>query len=200
MKLPREVQQFAALFSELPGVGPRQALRLAFFFLHKGQEYQVSFAEAVRSLKHVRACRTCSFAHTNEDGLCDICRDQGRDKGVIAIVEKETDVISLEGSGVLSSRYMVLGSSRRSGVFDESQRKRLAYLKEQIKSLPGGIAKEIIIAVNPTTAGDMTAAFLVEEMSPYAERVTRLGRGIPTGGEIEFSDEETLKEALTRRK
>ncbi|MFH1188812.1 MAG: toprim domain-containing protein [bacterium] len=200
MKLPDEIQQFVDLFSALPGIGPRQAVRLAFYFIYKGPQYQELMSTHLQSLKNIKFCRRCFFVHANTGELCDICRNQERDVRSIAILEKETDVISLERSQAFHGRYMVIGSSKRAGALDDFQKGRLSSLKTQIKELQGGMADEIIIAVNPTTAGDITVSFVAEEMRPYAHHITKLGRGIPTGGEIEFADAMTLKEALTRRK
>ncbi len=93
----------------------------------------------------------------------------------------------------------MVGDLTKSGVLDTEQRLRLQSLKQWIKESLNGKAKEIVIAINPTSAGEIIASMITQELKPFAEKVTKLGRGIPTGGEIEFADEETLSEALTRR-
>jgi len=198
MRTPQNVQALVDALAELPGIGPRQATRIALYLLHKGPGLQRTLAERINDLSRVSFCRECFFIHANEDGRCEICRDTGREEGVFALVEKETDVLSLERTGRFKGRYFIIGSFRRSGMLEGAQRKRLAFFEDRLRG-EGKLAKEIIIAVNPTTAGDIIARMLVEQFAPYAERITRLGRGIPVGGEIEFADEDTLGEALTRR-
>lgn len=198
MRTPRSVQELIDALAELPGIGPRQATRIALYLLHKGPAFDRALAERIDALRGVSFCRDCFFIHANEDGRCDICSDPSRERGLFAVVERETDVLALERTGRYKGRYFIVGSFRRSGMLEDMQRKRLAFFKERIKK-EGGRAAEIIVAVNPTAAGDIVARMLVEELGPYAEKITRLGRGIPVGGEIEFADEDTLGEALTRR-
>jgi len=114
------------------------------------------------------------------------------------VVEKETDLMSIEKTGSFDGVYMVIGELTRSGALEEEQKKRLETLKQTIakKSIQ---ATEIILALNPTTYGDITASLIQKELAPYAKKITRIGRGIPTGGEIEFADEETLNHSLQRR-
>jgi recombination protein RecR len=152
--------------------------------------------------------------HQNKDDLCDICRNPERQQNVIAIIEKETDLISLESTHKFKGRYLVLGELTKTGVLESNQKLRLNSLKSWIKKeLPSAgsgqegqahstssrQAEEIILALNPTTYGDLNASMLTKELESYAKKITRLGRGIPTGGEIEFADEETLQNALERR-
>jgi recombination protein RecR len=199
MKIPTPIRRVVELFSALPGIGPRQAIRLAFYFIHRGVAFEDEVGRTILQLKKIKICRRCFYIHENENGLCDICRDPHRDEGVIAIVEKETDLISLENTGQFSGRYFILGEFRRSGVLEVEQRLRLNQLKNQIAKLPAGRLKEIVIALNPTPQGDLIAGLISQEFKPLAEKITRLGRGIPAGGEIEFADEETLGNALKRR-
>jgi len=199
MKVPEPIRRFVEIFSELPGIGPRQAIRLAFHFIHRGQALQSETASVLAGLKGVKICKQCFFIYHGAGDLCDICADPHRDKSVIAVVEKETDLLSLENAKKFTGRYLVVGDLKKSGILDTEQRLRLQSLKAWIKESLGGKAKEIVIAVNPAPSSDLIASLITQELKPFAEKVTRLGRGIPTGGEIEFADEETLREALTRR-
>lgn len=196
--LPEPIKKFIEIFSILPGIGIRQATRLAFKLINSGRNKIEETAEAVSDLKYLKICAQCFFVHQNKDSLCDICRDSNRRQNIIAIVEKETDLISLERTKKFKGRYLVLGELSKTGVLESIQKLRLNHLKDWIKK-QGGQAEEIIIAINPTTFGDLNASMIAKELSSFAKKITRLGRGIPTGGEIEFADEETLGQALDRR-
>ena len=117
----------------------------------------------------------------------------------IAVVEKATDLLSLEKTKKFKGRYLVLGDLKKTGVLASEQKLRLGALKTFIEALPGKKATEIILAINPTAYGDLNASMLKTELEPHARRFSRLARGIPTGGEIEFADEETLSGALEGR-
>jgi len=199
--LPEPIKKFIEIFSTLPSIGTRQATRLAFKLISSGRAKIEETAGAVSDLKYLKICAQCFFVHQGPPAggnLCDICRDSNRRQDIIAIVEKETDLISLERTKKFKGRYLVLGELSKTGVFESIQKLRLNHLKDWIKK-QSGQAEEIIIAINPTTFGDLNASMIAKELSAFAKKITRLGRGIPTGGEIEFSDEETLGQALERR-
>jgi recombination protein RecR len=196
--LPEPIKKFIVIFSNLPGIGIRHATRLAFKMINGGKNSIEETAKAIHNLKYLKICSRCFFIHQNKDGLCDICRDPNRNKNVIAIVEKETDLISLERTKKFKGVYLILGELTKTGALESVQKLRLNHLKNLIKK-ESGQAEEIIIAFNPTSYGDLNFSMLAKELSPYAKKISRLGRGIPTGGEIEFADEETLGSALERR-
>lgn len=204
--LPNPIKTFIQIFSTLPGIGIRQATRLAFKFINLGQNRIEETAKAISDLKFLKICSECFFVHQNKDNLCDICRNPDRQKNIIAIIEKETDLISLERTKKFKGRYLILGEFTKNGFLESAQKLRLNHLKNKIKkefssvdSEQNGKAEEIIIAFNPTTYGDLNFSIIAKELSFSAKKITRLGRGIPTGGEIEFADEETLEQALERR-
>jgi recombination protein RecR len=199
MKAPKSIRRFVEIFSALPGIGPRQAVRLAFYFIKQGHAFQNETSRVIANLKEIGICKQCFYIHENKNGLCDICEDQLRDKSVIAVVEKDTDLMSIENTGKFSGRYLILGDVRRTGVLETEQKLRINSLKSWIAKELGGKAKEIIIAINPTLEGDVITSIVIGELKSSAEKITRLGRGIPTGGEIEFADEETLGSAIERR-
>lgn len=199
MKVPKSIKQFVDIFSRLPGIGPRQAIRLAFYFVRQGKAFQQDFLKAVENLKDINICRQCFYIAEGKENLCDYCSDKNRNQGIIAIVEKETDILSIENTKKFNGRYLVLGDVRKSGIMETDQKLRLQSLKKWIEKELGGTTEEIIVAVNPTTEGDIISSLIAEEMRSFAKKVTRLGRGIPTGGEIEFADEDTLGSAIERR-
>ena len=115
------------------------------------------------------------------------------------VVEKETDYLSLENTKKFTGRYFIIGPVPKTGFLEAWQKTRLSSLKKYIADSLGGTADEIILGFSPTTLGDFQAGLLLKELAPLAKRISRLGRGLPTGGEIEFADDETLGSALDRR-
>lgn len=206
--LPSPIKNFVAVFSKLPSIGPRQATRLAFLIAGLGKSKIREIADAVAGLSDLTTCARCFRTHLSaqmsEHGqagkFCEICANPMREKNLIAIIEKETDLLSLEKTKKFNGWYLLIGELHKTGELEQEQKMRLESLKSFIKAECAGKADEIILAVNPTVYGDLNAALLKKELEPFAGKITRLGRGIPTGGEIEFADEETLGEALDRRK
>ncbi len=207
--LPEPIKKFIEIFSSLPSIGNRQAIRLVFKLINSGRARIEETSQAISNLKYLKVCSQCFFVHQNpaqskglsgasKDNLCDICRDSHRQQNIIAIIEKETDLISLERTKKFKGRYLVLGELTKTGVLESSQKLRLNHLKNWIKKQYDR-AEEIIIAINPTAYGDINTSMIYKELAPFAKKITRLGRGIPTGGEIEFADDETLGQALERR-
>lgn len=209
--LPDPIQNFVNVFAKLPSLGPRQATRLAFYITKLGKERIREVSTAISDLNKLSTCPRCFRAHAPhkilDDKLCQICSDSTRSKKLIAVVEKETDLISLEKTKKFSGWYLVLGELSKVGELNAEQRLRLNSLKGFIKKELSGPsagseqvkAEEIILAINPTAYGDLGASFLKKELKDCAQKITRLGRGIPTGGEIEFADEDTLSNALEKR-
>lgn len=182
--------------SELPSIGPRQAIRLAFFLIGEGKQNIRGLALGIAGLADIKVCERCFFIHQNDGVLCDICKNPHRAQNIIMVVEKETDLISLENTGKFTGRYFIIGEIPKTGFLEEWQKLRLQSLKTALTKEP---AAEIILGFNPTSLGNLQASLLTKELAPLAKKTTRLGRGLPTGGEIEFADDETLGSALERR-
>lgn len=196
--IPESIKRFIDAFSALPAIGPRQATRLAFHLIRQGKHAVAEMADAVRGLGALAPCARCFYvARAGE--LCDICADPNRRKELIAVVEKETDILSLERAKRWQGRYLVLGDITKDGVLTSMQKLRIGSLKDIIRSELGGQAEEIVVALSHTTYANLDAALIINELRPFAKKITRLGRGLPTGGEIEFADEETLGGALEHR-
>lgn len=196
---PEAIRKFIDSFSQFPGIGPRQATRLAFYLISRGSAVTQEAYEALSELSSVTPCPQCFFVKNGDSPLCSICSDTNRDANVFLIVEKETDLISIERTKSFHGHYCVLGELTKSGVLETSHKLRLEVLKSHIATLPSQKAEEIIIGLNPGTYGDLVSSLISKELAPHTETITKLGRGIPTGGEIEFADEETLSQAVIRR-
>jgi len=198
--VPEAIQKFIDVFSRLPSIGPRLATRLAFYLLNLDRQTLDDLEKTINGLKHLNRCQRCFFFKNENAQLCHICGDPRRNKKIIAIVEGEIDLLSIEATGRFQGHYLILGELAEAGVLESSQKLKLQNLKERIKKeMEGGQAQEIIIALNPNAFGDFMAGLIQEEFKTLASKITRLGRGIPTGGEIEFADKETLSNALERR-
>jgi recombination protein RecR len=203
MKLPAPIQKVVDELSELPSIGPRQAIRLAFYLIGEGKTNIRGLALGIAELANIKVCERCFFIHQNEGILCDICKNPHRTQNVIMVIEKETDLISLENSGKYTGRYFIIGEIPKTGFIEEAQKMRLQSLKNFIQAAApdglGGKAEEIIFGFNPTALGNLQTSVLTKELAPLAKKISRLGRGLPTGGEIEFADDETLGASLERR-
>lgn len=202
MNLPDPIKNFIHHFSKLPSIGPRQATRLSFFMINSGKKEIDEIKKSLEELEKMSVCEKCFFVFipkNESDKICEICNDKNRNHGLIAIVEKETDLISLEKTNKFNGVYFVIGDLEKNGILGSIQKNKLEGLKNIIKKDLGGMAEEIILAINPTTYGDFNASLLNKELKDLTKKITRLGRGIPTGGEIEFADEDTLSNALERR-
>jgi recombination protein RecR len=185
--------------AELPSIGPRQAIRLAFYLIGQNKDSLRALAQSIDGLRSIKICERCFFIHQNEGALCDVCANPARNQRVIMVVEKETDYLSLENTKKFTGRYFIIGPIPKTGFLEPWQKARLQHFKKYIETALGGAADEIILGFNPTTLGDFQASLLLKELAPLAKKVSRLGRGLPTGGEIEFADDETLGSALDRR-
>lgn len=197
--IPEAITNFIESFSRLPSLGPRLATRLAFYLINLDPASFKNIEAGLSGLKTVNRCARCFFLKDVSKNLCIFCDDKRRDKNIIAIVEKETDLLSIEKTGHFHGQYLILGELTERGTLESAQKLRLSHLKERINKELAGKAGEIIVAVSLNTFGDFITDLIRQEFSPLALKITRLGRGIPTGGEIEFADPETLSAALERR-
>ncbi len=196
--VPESIQKFVDAFSQLPSIGPRLATRLAFYLLNLDKSSLAALIDALGGLKHLNRCPHCFFFKGTGAALCTICANPRRDAKTIAVVERESDLLAVEKTGKFNGRYLILGELPEKGMLESSHRLRLAALKRRIAE-GGGKLNELVLALSPSSFGDFTSDAIRGEFKGLAEKITRLGRGIPTGGEIEFADEETLGQALERR-
>lgn len=206
MELPKPIKDFIQVFSKLPGIGPRQTTRLAFWLLHQKKETQHDFYHAFINLfSKTQVCPNCFFisekdSSKQENQLCKICQDPQRDQSVICVVEKETDLISIENTNKYKGLYHVLGGLISE--IDETRKEKLTIKQLLTRIKTNKKVKEIILALNPTSEGNLTTYYIekaIKTITPNI-KITKLGRGLPQGGEVEFADAETLVNALEGRK
>jgi len=193
--LAEPVRRLIAELQRLPGIGPKTAQRLAFHLLRVPKEEAQSLAQALQELsEQVGTCAVC-FNFT-EESPCPICREPGRDRETICVVERPLDILAIERSGGYHGLYHVLHGaiSPLEGVGPEDLR-----IPELLARLRDGRVGEVILATNPNLEGEATAMYLLRQIEPLGLRVTRLARGLPVGGDLEYADEVTLARALEGR-
>jgi recombination protein RecR len=179
----------------LPGIGPKSAQRIAFYLLSIPREEAVELAKAIVDVKDkVRYCNICY--NISEGEVCSICLDPRRDESLICVVEEPRDVIAIERSGVFRGKYHVLGGaiSPIDGIGPDELR-----FTELMGRVGDGTVTEIIVATNPNAEGEATALYLAQLVRPISIKVTRIARGLPVGGDLEYADEITLGRALEGR-
>lgn len=190
---PKAFQKLIKNLSSLPSVGPKMAERLVLFLFKQDIEKIRDFAENLLEIKNLKICHKCF--NIAEGELCEFCKDQKRDQHSICVVEEPLDIISLERTKSYAGLYHVLGGVIQVG--DSGAELKIPQLLDRIEKEG---TTEVILATNPTTEGDATALYLKRKMQPLGIRITRLGRGLSTGADLEYADELTLSEALTNRK
>ncbi len=194
--LPKPVSRLIDELSKLPGIGEKNATRLAFHILRSKNEYTIRLAQAiVDTKKNVRTCSTC-FNISSEDP-CDICTDQSREKELICVVEDPMDLIAVEKSRVFSGLFHVLNGviAPLEGIGPED-----LTIGPLINRLNDNSVKEIIIATNPSVEGEATSLYIARLVKPLGVKVSRIAHGIPMGGDLEYTDELTIGKALKDRK
>jgi len=195
--LPAPIQSLISALERLPGIGPKSASRLAFFLLRAPEEVSGQLASALTGLKSsTGSCQICYNITLSSQEVCEICAEDSRANGVICVVEDALDILALERTGGFNGRYHVLQGvlSPIEGVGPDDLR-----IKPLIERVKGGEASEVIIATNPSMEGDATALYLRQQLIPLGVRITRLARGLPMGGDLEYADQNTLLRALAGR-
>lgn len=193
--IPEPVSKLIEAFSRLPGVGPKTASRLTYYLLRAPDEFSLGLAEALRDMKE--KTRFCSVCHNiTVDDPCPICSDIHREETTIAVVEEPLDVLALERTGIFKGKYHVLHGaiSPVNGIGPDDLK-----IKELQQRVEQGNILEIIIATNPGLEGDATAMYIQRELANKGVKMTRLARGLPVGGDLEYVDSVTLTRALQGR-
>jgi len=196
--MPLPLKNLIDQLSRLPEIGPRAATRLAFFILNQPHSYAKELSKAIEELKlKTKICKNCF--NLASDTLCPICANSKRNKNLICVVEDILDILPIEKTRRYEGLYHVLGGLLTPIEGITPEKLRIKELAERIKKLdPNSV--EIIIALNPTVEGDTTALYLERALRPFKIKITRLGRGLSTGSDLEYADETTLTNALQNRR
>lgn len=193
--VPEPVIKLVEAFSRLPGIGPKTASRLTYYLLRAPDELSVGLAEALNALKtQTRLCSIC--ANITVDDPCPVCADSKRDDRMVAVVEEPLDVLALERTGSYNGKYHVLHGaiSPVNGIGPDHLK-----IRELVARVDQGTILEVIIATNPGMEGDATAMYIQRALEGKGAKVTRLARGLPVGGDLEYVDSVTLMRALQGR-
>ncbi len=193
------IDELTTELSRLPGIGRKTALRLTYFLLKRSPEESRRLARAIESVaERVRECSRCG--NLTEADPCEMCEDGRRDPSIICVVEDASDIGAIERTGEFRGRYHVLGGrlSPLEGVGLEEL--NIETLLRRLGDGNGSHVEELIIATNPSVEGEATALYLQKLVRPQGVRVTRLARGLPVGGDLEYADGVTIAEALSGRR
>jgi recombination protein RecR len=193
---PEPFARLIEALQRLPGIGPKTAQRLTFFLLKRPLDEVRELSEALIAVKErIGHCRIC-FNVTDEDP-CHICADPARDPRVLCVVEEPNDLLAMERTGEFRGRYHVLlgALSPLDGIGPEDIK-----VRELLARVEGSETTEVILATNPNVEGEATALYLSKLLRPLGVRVTRIARGLPVGGDLEYADQVTLSKALEGRR
>lgn len=190
------IDRLIAELGRLPGIGPRSAERIAFFLLKADAKDAFALAESIHDLKtRIRPCRICF--NIAEQELCNICADERRDHSVICVVEQPKDLLALESTGIFHGVYHVLMGHVAPLEDIAPEDLTIEALLQRVRA--GGV-KELILATNPDVAGDGTALTIAQELQGLDVQITRLARGLPAGGQIEYANKSILTDAISHRR
>ena len=195
--LPDPIQNLIFALERLPGIGPKTASRLAFFLLRAPEEVSGDLAEALTDIKtRIAFCQECFNITSAGRERCEICESSQRDGALICVVEEPLDVLALERIGIYKGKYHILQGvlSPIDGIGPDDLK-----IKPLLERIRRGGVKEVILATNPSMEGEATAQYLHPRLQAVGVRVTRLARGLPVGGDLEYADQNTLLRALSGR-
>jgi recombination protein RecR len=199
--LVEPVARLIEAFARLPGIGPKTAQRLTYYLLRAPEAESRGLASALVAMQdEVVFCETCFNISTGPQ--CPICGDGGRDDTRLCVVEEPLDVLALERTGAFRGRYHVLHGaiSPMDGIGPDRLRIRQLLERAERRVADGEPYAEVILATNPTLEGEATAMYLAERLEGHVGTVTRIARGIPVGGDLEYADEVTLVRAMQGRR
>ena len=194
--VPEPVARLIEEFSRLPGVGPKSASRLTFYLLRHSREQAEALANAIVDLKdRIILCSVCY--NVTEHDPCPVCTNPNRERAKVCVVEEPLDVLALERTGIYKGLYHVLHGTINpiEGITADKLK-----INELLRRVKLGDIDEVILATNPNMEGEATSMYLQRQLVPLGVRVTRLARGLPIGGDLEYADEVTLARALEGRR
>ncbi len=198
MSVPKAIRDLADMFDKLPGVGPRAALRYAYWLAGQNKTIAKQFSESIEAVyKDIVPCSDCGM--WTDASPCNICSDPRRDPNLLCVVAASQDIRVMEDAGVYQGKYFVLG-----GLLDPIEGRtpdniQIQKLIQKIKN-PTQPIQEVILALDPDVMGDTTALYISRQLSASPITISRLARGIPTGAQIEYTDEATITDAYLNRK
>lgn len=195
MVLPKSIRDLIDQFAKLPGIGPKSAARLAFYLLHQKDEDVAHFGNVLLNFKkNLVLCNTCQ--NISEDAECDICADQSRERNILCVVSEPLDVVAMEKGKTYRGLYHILHGqlSPINNVRPDDLK-----IKELIDRIELYKPQEIILATNANMEGEATASFIHQKIKNFDLKITRIARGLPVGGDIEYADETTIMRALEGR-
>ena len=193
------IDDLATELARLPGIGRKTALRLTYYLLRQPPEQSKRLASALVTLgERVRACTRCF--NLTEDEVCSICRDPRRDPSVICVVEQASDIGAIERAGEFRGLYHVLGGrlAPLDGVGPDDL--TVDALMDRVGGAGGGDVREVILATNPSLEGEATALYVQTQLAPTGVAVSRIARGLPVGGDLEYADGVTIAQAISARR
>jgi recombination protein RecR len=197
MILPEPIQNLISAFERLPGIGPKSASRLVFFLLRAPEDASANLADALLKLKsQTDFCPECFNIMLAGSERCEVCSSSARDGSILCVVEEPLDVIALERIGAYQGKYHVLHGvlSPIEGIGPDELK-----ITQLLARVGHADVKEVILATNPSMEGDATALYLRQQLQHFDIHVTRLARGLPVGGDLEYADQNTLLRALSGR-
>jgi recombination protein RecR len=191
---PKPIANLVEAFEKLPGIGPKSAQRLTYHLLHAPKQQLETFAQTILDVKEkIVLCKQCF--NVSESALCPICSDNSRDASIIAVIEEPLDVLAFEKTGFKGMYHVLHGAiSPLSNIGPEQ-----LYIRPLLDRLKDGVVTEVILATNPTLEGEATAMYIQRLVNPLGVKLTRIARGLPVGGDIEYADEVTLRRAMEGR-
>jgi len=190
------IDALATELAKLPGIGRKTAMRLTYHLLKQPSNQSRRLAEALVTLAdRVRPCSRCF--NLTEDELCSICRDERRDRGIICVVEEASDIGAIERTAEFRGVYHVLGGrlSPLDGIGPED-----LTIPQLVDRGATGDVREVLVATNPSLEGEATALYVQRQLAPYRLSVTRIARGLPVGGDLEYADGVTIAQAISARR
>jgi len=193
--IPKVVRELIEAFERLPGIGPKSAQRLTYYLLHAPKEEAEMLAKSALALKESTVLCSICF-NISEKDPCEIDTDPTRDKSIICVVEDPLDVLAIDRTNFKGLYHVLHGSISPLQNIGPDE----LHVKELLPRLKDGTVKEVILATNPTMEGEATAMYIDRLIRPLGIKVTRIARGLPVGGDLEYADETTLSRALEGRK
>lgn len=199
---PQIIEKLVHVFTQFPGIGPRQAARFAYYLVGAKTGITTELRDALEGLKRVKRCSLCDRAYEGSGETCALCDDGARDRHMLAVIEKDVDLESIEKAGIYRGRYFILGGLLSTLNTQSKSRARIERLFEYVKASP--YIREVILAMSTTVEGNFTARYVEKILEPLQKNhtlsITRLAQGLSAGAELEYLNRDTLKNALENRR